>query len=840
MTISPFSLQNAVSEPSSGRATFCLIFAKGDIPSGSIPQILNESGFVIPAQFDERSTPWKDLSAKLMVCHLFDADFLPDEIRTYSVTPVTGIYDNLPTKTLGDLTSQVDLKVNFANVTNYDGVDTTPRGSGSFVASLRDFAARPTRVKMYHSGRIAMSWRVWGLAKDTETGEEDQDLKVTFYVTAHLAADGTIADIEHNAKVSLDWWDVFHKTRVNYDAHYDDGDSHIQSYLGLQHPYHSAWRTLRTNDDFNNAKPFWRNQIPTLNYRPDKDYWVKTNIIPPLDTTFRPNTCWQVGYRSSYVPLSPQNHSAAPGAGGSHAGRGIVTNMDAIRFMDPLPDNARRARTCAEAGWGIPYHYKSIKQRKRPGEKESDVADTIIPLVMRPLPPSNYDFQSKGMPPSIDAYQQACQPNIDQTFQPKSGGNGQWTPETQSSHAISYSFMTYLFEGDRATMECCLELATNLCHQQAGTKHSGCPIYFYSDANGVPGLKAYTRILNIPPTQYSGLGSSRWVQNFRAQAWDMNISAHAALVVPENDEQSGAIQVLFRQRCVYHAANLPYIAQSQKNQGLWSQWVTSRYCVSPWMGSFIAQVFPYAALAMENQDLTNVVIKCTQFYPIAQWEGDTPYRSEDYRELVLLKVNDDYDPTTNAFLPRQKVLKLSFYELTPDRGINVSLGSISMPFTDGDVLYFPRTNEHGDDVPLPQGFEEATPYYAVNSSGLTCQVAASPGGEPIPLHLPDPRKTYAIAYQPQVWKQYPVMTPALFTIRADDYSPMSMAALVMTARVPGNAVTQKMLDAAKTFLAPVDFRSWVTWKFAPLPNTTSDSLQSLHDVDGDSAPVTAL
>jgi hypothetical protein len=812
--VTTFTLLNFASAPSSGRTRFVLLFARGDLPAGTIPQLSDAKG-VVSAQFDELSLPWSDGSAKLMVCNVLASDFGSDESRQFMVSAVPGSYGSSAAKHLSDLTSLHDFRVHFANVTQSNDATTAARGSGSFTASLRDFARTPTRVKQYHTGHVCTSWRVWGLAKDDATGQLDQDLKVTFYVSLHINPDGSIADTEHSAKISQDWWDAPNKHRLNYDAVYADGTNIIQSYPGIQHPYHSAWRTLRLDDDPNHAKPFWVRAIPTLVYQPNKKYWVKTGIIPPLDTDFTPMSCSEVGYRSNFVPLSPHDHGRAPGTGGSHPGRGLVPNMDAIRFMDPSPENARRARTNAEAGWGIPYHYKSRALRKRPIDAAPDIADTTIAMKMRPLPPPAYDFSAAGMPAPIDAYTGPCQHNIAQTFVPKTGGNGNWLPDQEASHAISYSFMTYLFEGDRATMECALELATNLNHQQAGVMHGACPIYYYSDAEGGnPLLSVYTKLLKIPPTQYSGLGSSRWVLNFRAIAWDMNIACHAALVCPANDEQCGSMQLFFRHRTTYHAANLPYMAPSQKAQGLWSMWITERYVASPWMMSFIAQAFPYAALAMEDANLTKVVLQCTQYYPISQWEGGTPYRAEDYRELIMFRPNSPYDPAENPFLPRDKVLKMADYRVGADgKTIDVSRSSVPMPFTDGDVLYFSVANEHGDNIPMPQGLTEATPYYATNSNGFTCQVATAPGGAPILITLPDPTKTYAVAYRPQIWSRHAVADPALFPIHCDDYAPMSHAALVATSRVPGNSVTPTLLQQAKAFLEPVNYSKYVAWRF---------------------------
>src|SRR6516162_9162043 len=76
--VTTFTLLNFASAPSSGRTRFVLLFARGDLPAGTIPQLSDAKG-VVSAQFDELSLPWSDGSAKLMVCNVLASDFGSDE-----------------------------------------------------------------------------------------------------------------------------------------------------------------------------------------------------------------------------------------------------------------------------------------------------------------------------------------------------------------------------------------------------------------------------------------------------------------------------------------------------------------------------------------------------------------------------------------------------------------------------------------------------------------------------------------------------------------------------------------------------------------------------------------
>src|SRR5215469_9247682 len=98
-TVTSFTLLNFASASSSGRARFVLLFGRGDVPAGTIPQLSDAKG-PVPAQFDELSLPWSDGSAKLMVCNMLASNFGSDESRQFTVSAAPGSYGNSPPKHL--------------------------------------------------------------------------------------------------------------------------------------------------------------------------------------------------------------------------------------------------------------------------------------------------------------------------------------------------------------------------------------------------------------------------------------------------------------------------------------------------------------------------------------------------------------------------------------------------------------------------------------------------------------------------------------------------------------------------------------------------------------------
>lgn len=735
-----FTVSNWSASTSKCRYRRGLWFAKGDVPSGSIP-VITRSTTTITAQFDERTT-WEDGSLKVCVLSMIDTDFAGLETRTYSIKAQVGSFNNTSLRSLADLGSH-DFKVEFTNLTqstNSSGTDgptnTTTRGSGTFTGSLNTQSAVATRVQQYHAGPVCTSYKIWGMATDNTGGAEDAHLKQNWYVTFWNNADGTLNDIEYGAVVAQDWWRVTNKYRLNYTATLKDGATTIETYATIKHPYRSQWMTVRKNNDNNHARRFWVNAIPTLIHTFDKDYARSTGLFGYFDPNFTPNTTPSPAWLT-YVPCSAQGHRANVDGTGAYGGRGLMPNTDVTAWMLQNPWQYRLARVNAFAGLHIVYHYRSSDTRTFPAGDplagQSDTANTVIPLIMRPLPAGDYDFRDDGMPAAIDAYIQGvtsgATPALTATYVAPVGGNGVWSFQTNdASHGVAYCYGMYMLEGERHFMEATIDLGMNTVHNLKGeaTGSGGAPRANYY------GIEPFQSRLSIPNTQYSGIAQQYATGNIRKAGWAMLLMAQAGVVCPDNDPQSLVIRIVREQSAAFTKFNMTYMPPEQLQLGVYGYLTGSNmiYVYSPWQSNFQLMGHAFHAIANENADSQWAVENCLQYAAMFPWEDGTQMvASTAYRMCTSYKTGTTWNATTNPFVTRANLLLSGSVGAS---GNFVSIGGY-IPPTNGDVVYWIRSNSTPDLVPIPAGFTEATPYYLVNVSGDTAQLAATPGGTPIPI-----------------------------------------------------------------------------------------------------------
>lgn len=799
--ITTFGLVNFSASNSKCRYRRGVWFAKGDIPSGYVP-VVTRGATPITAQFDERNY-WSDGSLKIAVMAMMDTDFTSGllEVRSYTISKQLGSYDNTSLRTLADVTGAHTLQVTFNSVTNYLGAT---YGSGAFTADFTTQSGVTTRTYKYHSGPVCTSWEVWGMATDDSGGSPDSHLKTVWYVTAWNNPDGTLNDVEYGAVVALDWWSVAGKTLLNYNAVLKDATSTINTYSSVVHPYQAHWMTVRQNNDANHARRFWASTIPTLYHTFDKGYARSTGCFGYLDPAFTPNSNSAGGYTANYVPGSAENHRAQVDGTGGYQGRGLMPDTDCRAWMRQTSSDYRYARTSAFAGLHIPYHYHSNANRTISSGPQAgtDVANTVISLKMRPLSSAAYDFTAQGMPAAIDAYIGSVSGGIAATYVAKLGGDGPiWQTSGDASHAVAYSLGMYLLEGERHFMQATLDLGTNCAHQQNGNTFGGAPQAAYF------GVAPFQTLLSIPATQYSGI-ASQFPNQVRSIGWGMMCVADADLVCPDGDVQAGFVNLYRSQQAVYTVFSASYMEASQISQGIYSTEASTGLgnLNSPWMSNFQVIGHAFNAIANEDTNSRTLLNNCIQYAAIAPWESGTQYyRSSNYRQMMSLKSKTTYDRVTNPLLARSAMLGQAKAIVTSNV-LNIGI-TYGMDFTDGDIIYFVATDDSGNVVSIPTGFSEAVQYFAVNSSGQTCEVAATLGGVPLSIA----NGTYSIGCQFQRWAVTPAQNPP-YLPDAASYPPIANAALIMASKAGASAVTPTHLSRAAAFVAPISSTNYAPWK----------------------------
>ena len=780
-------------------------FAVTEIPSGYVPEI-RRNGTVVPAQFDELVT-YADGSLQFAVCHLRDTLFWETSSRTYAIHAVPGSYVNTGSKSLSDILNLTDFQITYTNLTQYDGATKATRGSGSAVAKFNEHATVPTRVWKYHSGPVCESWNVWGPARDSVTGVADPHLTVEWYVSIWKNTDGSIADFEFGGINSQFWWSIPDKFHLNYNATLKNGYTIVETYNDVQHPYRSQWATVRKISDNNHARRHWLSGTPTLFYKPSKAYWVKTGIVPPLDTTFIPNPS---PYNSALVPCGPINHRPGADGVGGYMGRGLLPDSDCRAFMRQTPTDYRYARTNAHAGLHIPYHFRSNRTRQRPasagcpgGDSLPDVANTIIPMIMQPKSAADYTFTADGMPISTHSYggEQAPVAYRDSYVYPL-GGTSPWALSLNDTHGVAHSYFMYLHEGERYFMQAVLDHAAKLNNYTNGNVYSSVSFEPYKL------VPVYAANFSYPATIWSGIANMAMYTNHRHMGWTMMHMAHAWAVCPDNDVQRGYIETYVDHVIDYFHKYLSYMSASQLASGCFAAGANSS-----WMENFITM-----GCWMAWQTTKNTKARELAEFSTLQVVGLTShhlYRIYEYRTASIPKINPStWEPGTNEFFAPEDVPATGslICSISGTSDIVTRTSGNGWLLRNGDPLWPSTFSDAVGVTVVPPELVNGEQLYAVNCSAtvspMSFQVSRSVGGPPIDFLANYTNKTFS--YIASQMDDYTVATIPGSSI-PDSYMNIAGAAINIAA-FNGHAGALGRLSAVNTFISTINDATWTTWR----------------------------
>lgn len=791
--VTTFDLTNWSASPTSVLFRGGMPFKKGDVPAGVGLEILR-GGVPVPAQFDERAT-WADGSLKFTVCHMRDTELAGSATRTYEIHTVAGGFDNSGTVDLSDVAVDSALTVEVSSLQQYDGDSSVQRGSGAALAVFANHAAVPTRVTKIHSGPVCEGWQVWGMFRDGAggAGSEDAHLKVNWYVDVWKDENGDVIDTEFAAELAQDWWAVAGKYRLDYTATLKRNASTVQAYAGVQHPYHSRWVTVQMQDDNNHARRHWVSDTPTLTYKFDKEHWRKTHIVPPYDPDQTPVAL----AKTTYTPLGNMQHRAGLDSTGAYMGRGLLPKCDAAAFARQTPDDFRNSRTNAFAGLGITRHFRDERVRARDGES-ADIANTLIPLLWNPKPASASTFAE--LPAPKHAYRGS---HGGQTggYEPFVGGHGVWTSSSDASHAVPYSAFAYMVEGERYFLEASIDLATANAHILNSNEYGGIPfIHWYENTSA-------RAEMSIPSTQYAAIPDYRGQE--RSLGWSAAIMAPAVALTPDSDPQSAYLKGWAAQCSDYLEECIEYTPPSVLAAGI--TFLGGTYAIrSPWMEGFIVQGCTQAYLMTEVPGFAtyaDMVVRST-----VAMATRNKYDQIAYRRMVANKAESystgNYNTAEHYLVGPINVTVTSDVLLLADADTNLSPAVVA----DGDVLYFMSRTDASAYIAVPSGYVEGTPLYAIEVSGASFKVAASPSGTPISVTT----GSYVIAGEfsgraDLAEVSYPPYLPS-----GDSYAPIAEATLAIaeTAQLP--SCPPGTFDAVRDWLAPANRTTDPQWVFKPV------------------------
>lgn len=766
-------------------------FKKGDIPSGSVPEIRRAGGAPVVAQFDERTT-WSDGSLKFAVCHMRDTDLAGMASQGYEIYSVTGSFSNTGATTLASVVASDALTVEFSSLAQWNGTSSATRGAGAALAAFATHAGVATRVTKIHSGPVCEGWMVWGMARDgaAGAGSADAHLKTIWHVDVWKDAGGTVIDAEFGCEVAQDWWTVANKFRLDYTATLKRNGTTVETYTGVQHPYKSRWMTVRKTDDNNHARRHWVGAVPALVYKPSKTYWLSTKLVPPMDPAFTPSA----GTKATYVPLSNMQHRAHIDDTGDYNGRGVITLFDTLAFMRQTGFDTRNARTNAFAGLHVPYHFRDDRTRTRPSES-ADVANTLIPL--RWVPKSDAASTFTGLPAPKHAYNGVAFNDIADKggYVYPTGGEGVWGTSIDSSHAPAFSTFAYLLEGERYMWEAMVDLATASAHNLTAGQYGGMPwLHWYENTSS-------RAEMSVPSAQWTGVPAYTVTGNERSVGWATNMLAGAAGLAPDSDPQ-GQYMKAWNSHCAdYLTECFTYQPPSAKQAGqsfnevggqtnLLLHWQAGFVVMSLLQNKRMTEETGFDAYA--NMSLRGIVGSAT----------NSLYNLVNNYSLTKLPI-ESYTSAQTYFTPAQI---LTSFEVTVASDILTFPADFIYSLQNADEVYFTRNLSKS----LPSGYTEGTKLFVVSASGKTGRVSLTSGGSPISI----PNGTYSVGIRAfgdtNTVAAFPPYLPP-----ANNFFNIGRAALVYAKEEALPDMPAGLADKIVAFSANIDFSADPRWKMVP-------------------------
>jgi hypothetical protein len=783
-----------------------MVFKDGDVPAGTCIN-LQRGGVAIAAQFDSRSH-WPDGSLRVCTACFRDSDFKAGENRTYSVIVGPGAFENASVITLAEMIGVTDLKVEFTGING-----STTGAIADLVGSLNTHAIVPTRVTQYEKGNICDSWMIWGMSRN-QSGEHPH-LKVIWYVSRWKKSDNSLVAYEVCAVCSQDWWSVDSKEKLAYTAILKNSTKTIQVYRDVVHPYMSQWATVRMDDDDQHATRHWIGaDRPKLLYKPDRAYWISTDMVPALDLTTQyvmPSSysTGTFGVRNprTYQPCSPQAHRGAIDAGGGYPGRGILTNMDCIAFATQTSPDTRIMRVNAFAGLHVPYHRRSNKIRTRPGDGAADMANTLCSLTLwdergAATPHSFYDFAADGMPTPAHAY---VDTRTDVQFRDHyvdpSGGTSLWRISDDSTHAVNYSYFSYLLEGERYFLEATLDLGINAIQNRIGSTAGGmAPLQWYDPFQRIalyPGT---------PSTPWAGI-ALRALINQRHIGWAAN-QLSAMVIVPNDDVHANYVKQLLAVNAKWLKMSAQFIPPEVR--GTWG--VKAHYLEAPWMTALIG-IGIYAAYERTHNPDWLPMAEFIARGPIHHATIDRVGVSRAYGAVTRSSHMRSWDPETNPCFPDWYVefegaaVIGATGIITCDPSKNGWGGPI--PYKAGDSVVLSDLRYLTNPTPTVPELGLGSTFYMVNPSGTTFQLSPMVGGQPITFSQNYEGVTLGVILQ--------AMRMPEKAFNADSFGSMQRMLIIQAARHRHPEITTDILNKYLTYYsqAGIKAENWATWNVSP-------------------------
>lgn len=691
---------------------FGLPLKQGDVPAGQYPQFTLTDDTPVPATIHS-VTSWPDGSMKW--CGVFLR--VPSTVAGSGSLAITvkngGSAPGSSARAVSDLTA-ANLSVELTGVTNL---------TGTWTASLNDAITNGT-VVVIGDGPAGMLVRILGDFK--QGGSPHGQLACWHYALIAQNASGGLLGIRYLGRVAQPWADVSTPTptRRVVNALLKAGTSTLRSLVGsrwvnpadtglgeelsadIEFPHYSSFFTAASDGRWDFVQGGGSAAADcTVRVVHDKAYVMKSQLLPPYALTLNPNSGASVNYNPNCIGAMQARYM---GTTGPRAEIGVVPQW-AVRHLltqAAVDERAVRVTGLASGGWRTCIRKQSTKQ--------------VIPCVD---PSPSY----AGLGTIQKTWRYRVGSGVSGVVAP-TDETSIWNGETGSDHRGACTYYPYIITGEPQYLDLTIDHAAGILLSTitgGRTMRTEAPI---TASTLRVGGDYGERDVTIGSTTYKG-GSLLFMGELqRVYAWATRDIAEAAAIYPDVCPSGTEVKKYFSDvtDSTFTAA-LAFLAARPtdwQNSGLWGFNGDAGAGQSPWNAGYLSHSVCHQASILASTKAATFRGYLSKFWSNTDGAMDVAAVGA-YNALI-------YDENTTQIESFSKILfelancTLTFSTSTSRATISGSNGSWTP--TNGDRFAFFTYMD--PDKPFTEAVDGKT-FYAVNCSGNTFQLSATPGGSPI-------------------------------------------------------------------------------------------------------------
>lgn len=687
-------------------------FKQGDVPAGQYPQFTLADGTPCPATL-WGLTHWPDGSLKWcgamirVPASIAGSGTLAINVKNGGSAPAASA------RATTDLTA-ADLKAELLVSGDTAG--------GAWVASLNDAISLGGDITTYGDGPAGKVWRIGGFARRSSTNHGQ--LYCWHYVAALQSAAGALLGLRYLGRVIKGFADTTAPGVGTLTATADvrRGATLIRSLQGVQSdgttlganivlPHYSSFFTAGTDAVWDYVQGGGSAAADcTVRVVQNRTYLVKSRMVPPYDTAISPTAMAAVDYR----PNGRGNMIYYIGNTGERDDIGVLAAWYVRHLLrqDAAADKNIRVNGLSTGGWRTCVRARANKE--------------VVPVVS-----VSASYAGMSTPNDNIWYW----PGVDDVIPGVQGGDPAhvWIQEYDTHHRPSSGYYPYLVTGEPQYLDLLVEHAAEaIAIQPTGT---AC-VWDVSDPVG-PATKTgqwQSRDNNVGGTIYKGSGILFREDMYRLGAWALRdlgqASAMYPTVCPRGTEVKKYLTEVIDSNYAAHAAYRNAMPVAFRNAGIMGFLGLSAqggaYTIgydTVWTIGYLCHQAAQHYSCSGNTGAQGFAAHLANFWAACNTIGDIAVAAGAYDMMLFDDSGIRFNDLSKATFRMGDYSTLSFNASTDV----FTLSGYNTPanITNGDRFMF-----RGGTKPFASAVDYKV-FYAVQSSGATCKLAATPGGAAI-------------------------------------------------------------------------------------------------------------